>query len=281
MAMVKPGTIGNGVITGCHATSLTQVSNGKYMLNLACLKACVEGLELQEKSIIGSSPWWRRSKGYCMSKACQRVRHANNLRLMQQADPTADYVRRDGDEGCEIWIRKRRFVSYVLVDGDGLVVSLSRSGFGFHRSQPKSNRLIEAHRWKYITICTLPHLSNSSVAATSLQVAKMGWQKSPRGRVPSGIFPIRGGYPTLARIARDILAIPITTVASESAFSTGGRVVSPHRNKLHPSTLEALMCCQSWLRAYNSSLKYEAISQFATFLEEEQEEQDEQEDYED
>ncbi|KAH9768573.1 hypothetical protein KPL71_011654 [Citrus sinensis] len=50
-------------------------------------------------------------------------------------------------------------------------------------------------------------------------------------------------YPTLARIARDILAIPITTVASESAFSTGGRVVSPHRNKLHPSTLEALMCC--------------------------------------
>ena len=50
-------------------------------------------------------------------------------------------------------------------------------------------------------------------------------------------------YPTLTRIARDILAIPITTVASESTFSTGSRVVSPHRNKLHPSTLEALMCC--------------------------------------
>ncbi|KAK9199103.1 hypothetical protein WN944_014290 [Citrus x changshan-huyou] len=111
--------------------------------------------------------------------------------------------------------------------------------------------------------------------------ATLGWQKSPQGRVLSGIFPIRGGYPTLARIAIDILAIPITTVASESAFSTDGRVVSPHRNKLNPSTLEALMCCQSWLRAYNSSLKSEAISQFATFLEEEQEEQDEQEDYED
>ena len=61
-------------------------------------------------------------------------------------------------------------------------------------------------------------------------------------------------YPILARIARNILAIPITTVASESAFSTGGRVVSAHRNKLHPSTLEALMCCQSWLRAYNSNM---------------------------
>ncbi|KAH9650473.1 protein DETOXIFICATION 12 [Citrus sinensis] len=76
-------------------------------------------------------------------------------------------------------------------------------------------------------------------------------------------------YPTLARIARDILAIPIITVGSESTFSTGGRVVSSHHNKLHPSTLEVLMCCQSWLRAYNSSLKSEAISQFATFLEEE------------
>ena len=61
-------------------------------------------------------------------------------------------------------------------------------------------------------------------------------------------------YPTLARIARDILAIPITTVASESAFNTSGRVVSPYHNRLHPSTLEALMCCQSWLRAYNSSM---------------------------
>ncbi|XP_023752092.2 zinc finger BED domain-containing protein RICESLEEPER 3-like [Lactuca sativa] len=54
-------------------------------------------------------------------------------------------------------------------------------------------------------------------------------------------------YPTLQRIAKDILAIPISTVASESAFSTGGRLVSPHRSRLHAKTLEALMCAQSWL----------------------------------
>ncbi|RVX06661.1 Zinc finger BED domain-containing protein RICESLEEPER 2 [Vitis vinifera] len=35
--------------------------------------------------------------------------------------------------------------------------------------------------------------------------------------------------------------------ASESAFSTGGRVVSKHCSRLHPNTLEALMCAQSWL----------------------------------
>ena len=56
-------------------------------------------------------------------------------------------------------------------------------------------------------------------------------------------------YTTLQAIARDILAIPVSTVASESAFSTSGRLVSPHRNRLHPKTLEALMCAQSWLWA--------------------------------
>ncbi|TXG53815.1 hypothetical protein EZV62_019071 [Acer yangbiense] len=37
---------------------------------------------------------------------------------------------------------------------------------------------------------------------------------------------------------RDVLAIPISTVASESSFSTRGRIVSSHRNRHLPSTLE-------------------------------------------
>ncbi|KAK3212410.1 hypothetical protein Dsin_017116 [Dipteronia sinensis] len=55
------------------------------------------------------------------------------------------------------------------------------------------------------------------------------------------------GTPKL--IARDILAIPISTVALESSFSTSGRIVSSHRNRLLPSTLEAIMCTQNWLWA--------------------------------
>ena len=54
-------------------------------------------------------------------------------------------------------------------------------------------------------------------------------------------------YPTLSKIARDILAIPVSTVGSGSAFSTSGGFVSPHHRKLDPNTLEALMCSQSWL----------------------------------
>ena len=55
-------------------------------------------------------------------------------------------------------------------------------------------------------------------------------------------------YPTLRKIARDIFAIPVSTVASESAFSTSGLVLSEHRSRLTPEILEALMCCQDWMR---------------------------------
>ena len=51
-----------------------------------------------------------------------------------------------------------------------------------------------------------------------------------------------GNYPILSRIARDILAILITTIAPESAFSIGGLFISAYHNRLHLSTLEALMC---------------------------------------
>ncbi|XP_014626061.1 zinc finger BED domain-containing protein RICESLEEPER 2-like [Glycine max] len=48
-------------------------------------------------------------------------------------------------------------------------------------------------------------------------------------------------YPTLQRIAKDFLAIPISTVASESAFSIGGQFLTPHRSKLNEDTVEALI----------------------------------------
>jgi hAT family C-terminal dimerisation region len=34
-------------------------------------------------------------------------------------------------------------------------------------------------------------------------------------------------YPVMAKLTRDILAVPISTMASESTFSTSGRILSP------------------------------------------------------
>ncbi|XP_021760115.1 zinc finger BED domain-containing protein RICESLEEPER 1-like [Chenopodium quinoa] len=53
-------------------------------------------------------------------------------------------------------------------------------------------------------------------------------------------------YPILSKMARDILAIPISTVASESAFSTGGRVLDCYRSSLKPNTAEAIICLKDW-----------------------------------
>uniref|UniRef100_A0A8R7PYM1 AC transposase n=1 Tax=Triticum urartu TaxID=4572 RepID=A0A8R7PYM1_TRIUA len=55
-------------------------------------------------------------------------------------------------------------------------------------------------------------------------------------------------YPQLARMARDILAVPVSSVASESAFSLSKKVITPNRNSLKPKTVEALMCLQDWYR---------------------------------
>ncbi|KAK9671354.1 hypothetical protein RND81_12G024200 [Saponaria officinalis] len=73
-------------------------------------------------------------------------------------------------------------------------------------------------------------------------------------------------YPTLQKIARDILAIPVSTVASESAFSMGGRVMRPHRSRLHANTIEALMCMQNWILDQYSGYSIENAHACASIL---------------
>ena len=48
-------------------------------------------------------------------------------------------------------------------------------------------------------------------------------------------------------VSRDFLAIPLSTVSSESAFSCGGRILGDRRSSLTPEMLQALVCTKDWL----------------------------------
>nr|GEX08383.1 zinc finger BED domain-containing protein RICESLEEPER 2-like [Tanacetum cinerariifolium] len=51
-------------------------------------------------------------------------------------------------------------------------------------------------------------------------------------------------FSILSQVATHVLGMPTSTVASESAFSTGGRVIDQFRSSLTPKTAEALICTQ-------------------------------------
>jgi hypothetical protein len=50
--------------------------------------------------------------------------------------------------------------------------------------------------------------------------------------------------PTIARMARDHLAIPVTSTASKCVFSVGGDIITKKRNRLGADNTRRLLCLQ-------------------------------------
>ena len=57
-------------------------------------------------------------------------------------------------------------------------------------------------------------------------------------------------YPILSSITTDVIAIPMSNVASESTFSTGDRILDQYRSSSTPDMVEALVLLQNWLRSF-------------------------------
>ena len=93
---------------------------------------------------------------------------------------------------------------------------------------------------------TMP--SNKSVKKSSEDVIEF-WRNNERR------------WPIVSAIAKDLLTPPVSTVASESAFSAGKRVLSEIRSRLKEDILEALMCVKDWEDAnYRIQHKYAEIA---------------------
>ena len=56
-------------------------------------------------------------------------------------------------------------------------------------------------------------------------------------------------YPILTKMARVVLSILVSNVASELAFSIRGRVVYAYRSRLTSEMVEILICTQDLLKA--------------------------------
>ncbi|KAK8951537.1 hypothetical protein KSP39_PZI004753 [Platanthera zijinensis] len=76
-------------------------------------------------------------------------------------------------------------------------------------------------------------------------------------------------YPIMAYMARDLLTIQASTVASESAFSLSGRVLNERRSWLSEESLEICICYKDHLDAMKRKQHISAIEDSSSDMEDE------------
>ncbi|KAL5553222.1 hypothetical protein UlMin_040623 [Ulmus minor] len=69
-------------------------------------------------------------------------------------------------------------------------------------------------------------------------------------------------YLEFSTMTRDVLSIPVSTVASEAAFSVGGRVLDQYRSSIKPENAETIFCTRDWLYSDKGNLVVIKFEQF-------------------
>ncbi|XP_028753930.1 zinc finger BED domain-containing protein DAYSLEEPER [Neltuma alba] len=91
-----------------------------------------------------------------------------------------------------------------------------------------SNHQMKSELDQYLEESLLPRVPDFDV---------LGWWKLNRVK-----------YPTLSKMARDILCVPVSTVPADSVFDTKSKEMDQYRSSLRPETVEALVCAKDWMQ---------------------------------
>ncbi|KAL3835524.1 hypothetical protein ACJIZ3_010260 [Penstemon smallii] len=83
----------------------------------------------------------------------------------------------------------------------------------------------------------------------------LGWWKSNGSK-----------YPTLSKMACDVLSIPLSTLAPENVFDTKGRKIDGYQSSLRPATLQALVCSKDWLQYESSETELRSEAEIPTAI---------------
>jgi hAT family C-terminal dimerisation region len=70
-------------------------------------------------------------------------------------------------------------------------------------------------------------------------------------------------YPTLTMMTRDVFTVPVSTIPSESCFSSANGILTDKRTKLGSKLFEQLVCNKYWINAENH-MQYDTTFEAAT-----------------
>ncbi|GJZ25237.1 putative AC transposase [Tanacetum coccineum] len=86
------------------------------------------------------------------------------------------------------------------------------------------------------------HVSRTTLRSDAFKL----WETAKKDII-DGFRDYKYGVSILSAMARDLLAVQASTVASESAFSTSGRIISERRSRLTPESVEVCVCLKDYL----------------------------------
>lgn len=120
----------------------------------------------------------------------------------------------------------------------GILTSNGLSDFDMYIMETTSQQM-KSELDQYLEESLLPRIQDFDV---------LGWWKLNKLK-----------YPTLSKMARDILTVPLSTVSAESVFDTLFKEMDSYRCSLRPETLEALICAKDWLQPDSTKVSKELV----------------------